>query len=110
MPNNFVEDVRRGNVGERFVYAHLNDLCNSVMLNQNELPELRIEGADETAHRVILGAPIDNFLPDYVDMPGMQNGTFYDVEEYSIGGVEVKTSWDYLAKTYDRENESGTLP
>lgn len=111
MPNNnFTKNVMRGNVGERFVYVHLNDLCDYVMLNQNELPEMHIEGADETAHRIRLGNPIDNFLPDYVVMPEMQNGTFYEVTEYSIGGIEVKTSWDYLAKTYDRENEAGTLP
>ena len=108
--DSFAENVRRGHVGERYVSTHLNDLCDSVLLNQQDIPTMRIEGADETAHRLRLGSPIDDFLPDYVDLPELQNGVFYDVVEYLIGGIEVKTTWDYLAKTYDHENETGTLP
>lgn len=108
--NNFIENVKRGNVGERFVEAHINELCDAILLNQREYHEDHVEGADEMARRLILGNPIDDFLPDYIDMPELLEGTSFEVQEYLIGGVEVKTTWNYLAATYDRENESGTIP
>ena len=108
--NNFVENVRRGTIGEKFVIDHISSLCASLMLNQEEHAGDYIEGGDLRTHMLRVGQEINSFLPDYVDMPELQEGTWYEVNGYTIGGVEVKTTWDFLAKTYDHEECTGTLP
>ena len=108
--NNFVENARRGKIGEKFVIDHIKSLCASLMLNQEEHAGDYIEGGDLRTHMLRVGQEINSFLPDYVDMPELQEGTWYEVCGYTIGGVEVKTTWDFLAKTYDHEECTGTLP
>ena len=108
--NSFLANVRRGRVGEEFVNTYLSELTDAIILNHEVHAGDYIEGADATAHRIQLGDQIDDFIPDYVDDPSVREGTAYDVAEWVSGGVEVKTTWGFLFRTYDQENPAGTLP
>ena len=105
----FPQNHERGNVGEAFVQKHLSDLTGDIILNLEDRAGEHVEGGD-TAGRVIhIGAPITNAIPDFVDAPGMHEATAYEIDAFEAGGNEVKTVWNFLFRTNDHEEPSGSL-
>lgn len=108
--NTFVENARRGRTGEVYVRTHINDLCSAGTLEADDRATERVEGGDLYTQRVTWENEANNIFPNYVYeyAPELQNLRAYR-PEYTIGGVEVKTSWDFLFQTNDHEAETGTL-
>ncbi|MBR3645453.1 MAG: hypothetical protein IKN54_03460, partial [Lachnospiraceae bacterium] len=108
--DNFVRNVERGNVGEEYVYEHIEQLANtSLILNYRKKADEHVEGGDATAHFVTLGKEIEDFLPEYV-LPELGNGNAYEITTQTYGGLEVKTDWSFLFRSFDKEDPAGTLP
>lgn len=109
--NNFIRNVERGNIGERYVYKHIEKLVNTdLILNYRNRADEHVEGGDATAYFLSLGKEIDDFLPDYVDAPELSDCKAYEVTAQVYGGLEVKTDWGLLFRSFDKEDPSGTLP
>ena len=110
--NNFVSNVERGNVGERYVYKHIEQLVKNtdLILNYRDRANEHVEGGDATAHFLTLGKEIDDFLPDYVEAPELADCKAYEVTAQVYGGLEYKTDWGLLFRYFDKEDPSGTLP
>ena len=68
MPQNqFPVNVMRGTVGEQFVTDHLDALVQKpdLILNLRNRAGEYVEGGDISAHSLVLGDAVENFLPEF---------------------------------------------
>lgn len=112
MPQNqFPVNVMRGTVGERFVTDHLDALVQKpdLILNLRNRAGEYVEGGDISAHSLVLGDAVENFLPEFAGVIDIGDRTAYEVKDYTIGSFEVKTDWGFLFRPNDNEEPFGTL-
>ena len=105
----FLRNVARGKEGEDFVNAHLAELTDTLALNNRLRSEEHVEGVDASALLMTIDESHPTPLPDFVHLPGIDNAHGYKISELKGGGIEVKTVWNYLFRTNDNEEPSGTL-
>ena len=110
MPDrNFIQNIRRGNPGEEFVQRHLAEITNGIYYDLRDRTEEHVEGRDATGVRLQIGAPTENDIPDFVNIPGIHDVTVYAIDAIETGGIEVKTVWNFLFRTNDNEDPSGSI-
>lgn len=84
--NDFLQSIQKGRTGELFVLGHLNNLIHDAVVDVKDTADEKIAGRDLVATIV------------------HQNES-----EKENKNIEVKTIWNFLSRTNDHEDTSGTL-
>lgn len=106
----FPVSAEEGKTGERFVLAHIESLfAHDQVLNLRLVAQEKVIARDLTGIVADLGEENGQFVPEWAEDQDISGKTVRKYRYLTKGSIEVKTAWNFLFRTNDENEETGTI-